>query len=77
MNSFILGIIQQSLIFSIAVMGIYITYKILKFADLSADGSFTLGASVSAILITKGVNPFMSLLISMLAGAVAGTITAY
>ncbi len=39
MNSFILGIIQQSLIFSIAVMGIYITYKILKFADLSADGS--------------------------------------
>ncbi|MCF6461913.1 MULTISPECIES: ABC transporter permease [Bacillota] len=75
MNSFILGIIQQSLIFSIAVMGIYITYKILKFADLSADGSFTLGASVSAILITKGVNPFMSLLISMLAGAVAGTIT--
>lgn len=75
MNSFILGIIQQSLIFSIAVMGIYITYKILKFADLSADGSFTLGASVSAILITKGVNPFMSLLISMLAGAIAGTIT--
>ncbi len=34
--------------------GIYITYKILKFADLSADGSFTLGASVSAILIIKG-----------------------
>lgn len=75
MNSFIIGILQQSLVFSIAVMGIYITYKILKFADLSADGSFTLGASVSAILITKGINPFISLGVSMLAGALAGIIT--
>ncbi|GFN35517.1 ABC transporter permease [Tepidimicrobium xylanilyticum] len=75
MNSFVLGIIQQSSIFSIAVMGIYITYKILKFADLSADGSFTLGASVSAILITKGFNPFISLAVSMLVGAIAGAIT--
>ena len=75
MNSFIIGILQQSLIFSIAVMGIYITYRILKFADLSADGSFTLGASVSAILIIKGINPFISLGVSMLAGALAGIIT--
>ena len=75
MNSFIIGILQQSLIFSIAVMGIYITYNILKFADLSADGSFTLGASVSAILIIKGINPFISLGASMLAGALAGIIT--
>lgn len=75
MNSFVIGIIQQSLIFSIAVMGIYITYKILKFADLSADGSFALGASVSAILITKGMNPFISLGFSMLAGALAGVVT--
>lgn len=75
MNSFVIGVIQQSLIFSIAVMGIYITYKILKFADLSADGSFTLGASVSAVLITKGVNPFLSLGFSMLAGAIAGIVT--
>ena len=75
MNGFVIGIIQQSLIFSIAVMGIYITYKILKFADLSADGSFTLGASVSAILITKGMNPFISLGFAMLAGAMAGVAT--
>lgn len=75
MNSFIIGILQQSLIFSIAVMGIYITYRILRFADLSADGSFTLGASVSAILIIKGINPFISLGVSMLAGALAGIIT--
>ncbi|HSH35383.1 ABC transporter permease, partial [Schnuerera sp.] len=75
MNSFVLGILQQSLVFSIAVMGIYITYKILKFADLSADGSFTLGASVSAILIINGINPFISLVFSMLAGALAGIVT--
>lgn len=75
MNSFIMSVLQQSLIFSITVMGIYITYKILKFADLSADGSFTLGAGVSAILITRGVSPIVSLGISMLAGALAGLVT--
>lgn len=75
MNSFIMSVLQQSLIFSITVMGIYITYKILKFADLSADGSFTLGAGVSAILITRGVSPIVSLGISMLAGALAGLAT--
>lgn len=75
MSAFIISVLQQSLIFSIAVMGIYITYKILKFADLSADGSFTLGASVSAILITKGFDPVLSLALSMLAGALAGMVT--
>jgi len=75
MNSFLLGIIQQSLIFSIMVMGVYITYKLLDFPDLSADGTFTLGASVSALLITKGINPFLSLIIAIVAGAIAGTCT--
>ncbi len=75
MNSFLLGILQQSLIFSIMVMGVYITYKLLDFPDLSADGTFTLGASVSAILITKGFNPFLSLIIAVIAGAIAGTCT--
>ena len=77
MSNFLIGILQQSLIFSIAVMGIYITYSILKFADLSADGSFTLGASVSAILITRGMNPYMSLICSMLAGFAAGMVTGF
>lgn len=75
MNSFVIGILQQSLILSIAVMGIYITFSILKFADLSADGSFTLGASVSAILITNGINPYISIFVSMLSGFLAGMIT--
>ena len=75
MNGFLLGILQQSLILSIAVMGIYITYNILNFADLSADGTFTLGASTSAILIIKGFNPFLSLVIAMLVGGLAGIVT--
>lgn len=75
MNNFLLAILQQSLILSIAVMGIYITYNILNFADLSADGTFTLGASTSAILILKGVNPFLSLVLAMLVGGLAGIVT--
>ncbi|MSS42752.1 ABC transporter permease [Anaerosalibacter bizertensis] len=77
MDGFLLSILQQSFIFSIMVMGVYITYKILNFPDLSADGSFTLGASVSAALIIKGVNPYISLVIAMLAGGVAGAMTGF
>lgn len=75
MNDFILGILLQSLMFSIMVMGVYITYKFLDFPDLSVDGTFTLGASVSAILITKGINPFLALFFSVLGGSLAGTMT--
>lgn len=75
MNAFILGIFMQSLIFSIMVMGVYITYKFLDFPDLSVDGTFTLGASVSAILISKGINPFIALSFSIITGALAGTMT--
>ncbi|MCR2043604.1 ABC transporter permease [Anaerosalibacter massiliensis] len=77
MSKFLLGILQQSFIFSIMVMGVYITYRILNFPDLSADGSFTLGASVSAVLIIKGVNPHISLIIAMLAGGMAGAVTGF
>lgn len=77
MDGFLLSILQQSFIFSIMVMGVYITYKILNFPDLSADGSFTLGASVSAALIIKGINPYISLVIAMLAGGVAGAMTGF
>lgn len=75
MNDFILGILLQSFIFSIMIMGVFITYKLLDFPDLSVDGTFTLGASVSAVLITKGLNPVLALFISIIAGALAGTMT--
>lgn len=72
---FMLTVIEQGLIYGILALGVYITYKILDFPDLTVDGSFPLGAAVTAALITRGVNPYVTLPISFLAGAIAGTCT--
>ena len=55
--SFAVSILEQGLIYGILALGIYITYKILDFPDLTVDGSFPLGAAVTALMITKGANP--------------------
>ncbi len=68
-------ILEQGLIYGILALGVYITYKILDFPDLTVDGSFPLGAAVTATLIVKGVNPYLTLLISFAAGALAGVCT--
>lgn len=73
--SIIIGIFEQGLIYAIMAMGVYITYKILDFPDLSVDGTFPLGAAVTAILITSGVNPYIAMLLSFIAGAGAGVLT--
>lgn len=72
---FIITILEQGLIYGILALGVYITYKILDFPDLTADGSFPLGASVSAALITRGVNPYLTLFAAFAAGALAGVCT--
>ena len=64
----VLSVLEQGMIYAIMALGIYITYTILDFPDLTVDGSFPLGAAISAVLITKGVNPILTLLISFLAG---------
>ena len=56
------GAVAQGLLYAIMTLGVYITYKLLDFADLTVDGSFALGGCVSAILITVGLDPFTSLL---------------
>ncbi len=58
-------------------LGVYITFKVLNFPDLTVDGSYPLGAAVSAIMIIKGVNPFLSLLVAVLAGILAGLLTGF
>ena len=73
--SFAVSIMEQGLIYGILALGIYITYKILDFPDLTVDGSFPLGAAVTALLITKGVNPYLTLPIAFLTGVLAGTCT--
>lgn len=75
MLDFCMTAVEQGLIFAIMVLGVYITYKILDFPDLTVDGSFPMGAAVTCILISKGMNPYLTLPISFLAGAVVGMIT--
>ena len=72
---FIVSIMTQGLVYAILALGVYITYKILDFPDLTVDGSFPLGAAITALLITKGVNPYLTLPIAFAAGAVAGICT--
>jgi putative ABC transport system permease protein len=73
--SVVIGVFEQGLIYAIMAMGVYITYKILDFPDLSVDGTFPMGAAVTAILIASDVNPYLTLLISFAAGALAGILT--
>lgn len=73
--SFAITIIEQGLIYGILALGLYITYKILDFPDLTVDGSFPLGAAVTAALITRGMNPYLTLPIAFLAGVAAGICT--
>lgn len=71
----IIGIIEQGLIFAVMALGVYITYKILDFPDLSVDGTFPLGAALTSVVIANGGNPYLTLLLSFIAGGIAGMIT--
>ncbi len=72
----VIGSLEQGLIYAIMALGVFISFKILSFPDLSVDGSFPMGAAISALLITNGVNPFLSLLFAFSGGALAGLFTA-
>ena len=72
----ILGILEEGLVYAIMALGVYITYKILDFPDLSVDGTFPLGAAVTAAGIAGGfLSPVAALFVSFLAGALAGCVT--
>jgi len=78
MNAFldlVVGTLTQGLIYSLISFGIYITYRILDFPDLTVDGSFPLGAAVTAVLLEGGVDPYLTLPIALLVGAAAGLCT--
>ncbi|MBR2081005.1 MAG: ABC transporter permease [Oscillospiraceae bacterium] len=75
MQDLIISTLTQGLIYALLACGIYITYKILDFPDLTVDGSFPLGAAVTAVLLTHGVDPWLSLVAAMAVGAVAGLCT--
>lgn len=65
MLDLIISTLTQGFIYAMLSYGIYITYKILDFPDLTVDGSFPLGAAVTALLLVKGVNPYLTLLAAL------------
>lgn len=71
----LLGILEEGLIYAVMALGVYITYKILDFPDLSVDSTFPMGAALTASAILAGVNPVLTLFLSFLAGAAAGCVT--
>lgn len=70
------GIVIEGLVFGIMALGVFITFRVLDFADLTVDGSFPLGSAVMAMLLTAGVNPFFAMVAAFAAGGVAGAVTA-
>ena len=72
-----LGAIETGLLYGFLSLGVYLSFRVLKFPDLTVDGSFPLGAAVVATLITKGINPWLATGVAMVAGALAGLCTAF
>ena len=73
----LLGAIEIGLIFSLVALGVFISFRLLRFPDLTVDGSFPLGGAVCAILIANGVNPWLATLAATAAGAAAGLLTGW
>ena len=72
-----LGAIEIGLIFGLVALGVYLSFRIINFPDLTVDGSFPLGGAVAAALIVAGVDPFVATAAAIVAGAAAGALTAW
>jgi putative ABC transport system permease protein len=72
----LLGAIEIGLVFGLVGLGVFLSFRVLNFPDLTVDGSFPLGAAVCATLIVNGVNPWLATLAAMIAGSCAGLVTA-
>jgi putative ABC transport system permease protein len=71
------GAIEQGLVYGLMTMGVFMTFRVLDFPDLTVDGSLPLGAAVASVCIISGMNPFLALIPAMLAGFLAGMITGF
>lgn len=71
------GALGQGILWGIMALGVYVTFRLLDFADLTVDGSFATGGAVSAILIINGVNPLLSVLAAAICGLLAGAVTGF
>lgn len=78
MNSALMyGSLESGLIFSLVALGVYFTFRVIDFPDLSVDGTFPLGGAVTAVLLTLSLNPLLATLLSVIAGFIAGLMTGY
>jgi len=73
----LLGSLEIGLVYGLVALGVYLSFRVLNFPDLTVDGSFTLGAAVSATLIVSGWDPYLASLIAVFAGGAAGLVTAF
>lgn len=71
------GALESGLIYALVALGVLISFRILDFPDLTADGSFPLGGAVFAICVTHGINPWLATALGGVAGACAGLVTAW
>src|SRR3990167_8619232 len=72
-----LAALEIGLIYALVALAVYISFKLIDFADLTVDGTFTLGAGITAILIISGVHPILATMMAVLAGIVAGVLTGF
>jgi putative ABC transport system permease protein len=73
----LIGAIEVGFVYALVALGVFLSFRILNFPDLTVDGSFPLGAAVAATLITAGLDPVSATLIAILSGALAGLVTAW
>lgn len=73
----VVNVLEEGFIYGIMAVGVYITYRVLGFPDLSVDGTFPLGACVTAALITVGTDPWLACLAAFVCGAAAGCLTGF
>ena len=71
------GATEIGLIYALVAIGVYVTFRVIDFADLTVDGSFALGAAVVSAMIVAGYNPYLSTAAAIFAGCIAGMITGY
>lgn len=72
-----LGAVEIGLVFGLVGLGVFLSFRVLNFPDLTVDGSFPLGAAVSAALIVSGVDPYLATVIAIACGCLAGLVTAF
>jgi putative ABC transport system permease protein len=73
----LIGSLELGLIYSLVAIGVFLTFRIINFSDLTVDGSFPLGAAVMAASLSKDVNIILAMILSLLSGMIAGAITGY